>query len=97
MRGGLFGSVRATAMIEEHGAGKQLFRLRALPCIPALTIVLVVLLAATALLAANDRAYLVALPLGAFAAVIAYLSISETTAAMQRWVAAVESYNSGRN
>ena len=29
--GGLFGCVRAVAMIEEHGAGKQVFRLRAWP------------------------------------------------------------------
>ena len=35
VRGGLLGQVRAVGMIEEHGAGKQLFRLRAWPQIPA--------------------------------------------------------------
>ena len=34
VRGGLLGCIRAVAMIEEHGAGKQLFRLRAWPQIP---------------------------------------------------------------
>ena len=40
VRGGLLGYVRAVGMIEEHGAGKQLFRLRAWPHIPRPVIVL---------------------------------------------------------
>ena len=34
VHGGLFGSIRSLAMVEEHGGGKQLFRLRAYPTVP---------------------------------------------------------------
>ena len=68
VRGGLLGYVRAVGMIEEHGAGKQLFRLRAWPHIPRPAIGLLLLLGLLAALAAYDQAWLAALALACWGA-----------------------------
>ena len=69
VRGGLFGYIRAVGMIEEHGAGKQLFRLRAWPRIPAPAIGLIVILSCYfPALAAYDQAWLAAVVSGVGAA-----------------------------
>lgn len=65
VHGGLFGSIRAQAMVEEHGAGRQLLRLRTWPVIPRATVVLAVLAAGLAAGAAVDGAWLAATALAA--------------------------------
>jgi O-antigen biosynthesis protein len=60
VRGGLFGSVRAHAMVEEHGAGRQLFRLRTWPAAPAPAQAIAATCAALAGAAALEEAWLAA-------------------------------------
>jgi hypothetical protein len=92
IRGGLLGSVRTVAMIEEHGAGKQLFRLRAWPRIPRPASGLLLLLSLLATLAAYDQAWLVALALAVGALGIALIVRAECANAMQTWRNAVDEY-----
>ena len=92
VRGGLLGYVRAVGMIEEHGAGKQLFRLRAWPHIPRPAIGLFVLLGLLAALAAYDQAWLVALVLAVGVLGIALIARAECAKAMQAWNEAIAEY-----
>ena len=92
VRGGLLGYVRAVGMIEEHGAGKQLFRLRAWPHIPRPAIGLFLLLGLLAALAAYDQAWLVALVLAFGVLGIALIARAECAKAMQAWRDAVDEY-----
>ena len=92
VRGGLLGCVRAVGMIEEHGAGKQLFRLRAWPQIPRPAIGLLLLLGLLATLAAYDQAWLVALTLAVGALGIALIARAECAKAMQVWNEAIVEY-----
>ena len=92
VRGGLLGSVRAVGMIEEHGAGKQLFRLRAWPHIPRPAIGLIVVLGLVAALAAYDNAWFVAGVLGVGALVVALVVRAECAKAMQAWKSVVRDY-----
>ena len=92
IHGGLLGGMRAVAMIEEHGAGRQLFRLKAWPTTPRVAWLSVALLTLLTVLAAHDAAWFAAGPLagaaGAFAALI-YASCASASAA---WSAALEAY-----
>jgi O-antigen biosynthesis protein len=92
VRGGLLGSVRALAMVEEHGAGKQLFRLRAWPHVPAIVLALLVVLATTAILASRDGAWTAAIPLAAFATLIGIGAYADCGRAMKCWIAAAADY-----
>jgi glycosyltransferase involved in cell wall biosynthesis len=92
VRGGLLGYVRSVGMIEEHGAGKQLFRLRAWPHIPRPLIVSLFPLGSLAALAAYDQALLPALVLGAGAIAITMIARAECAKAMQVWNEAVAEY-----
>jgi glycosyltransferase involved in cell wall biosynthesis len=67
VRGGLLGSARLRLAIEEHGAGRQLVRVRSWPHASALAAGLVGLLAALAGLAVLSSADAVAVALGALA------------------------------
>ena len=82
IRGGLLGCVRAVAMIEEHGAGKQLFRLRAWPQIPRPAIGLLFFWVFFAALAAYDQAWLAVL-VGELGLGIALITRAECAKAMQ--------------
>lgn len=73
VRGGLFGSVRAHAMIEEHGAGRQLFRLRTWPAAPPFALTLALACAVLAGVAVLDAAWVAAGVLAAASAVLLYL------------------------
>jgi GT2 family glycosyltransferase len=55
--GGLFGAVRARMAIEEHGAGKQLIRLRLRPRVNRLTLITLAILGPLSFAAALDQAW----------------------------------------
>jgi hypothetical protein len=79
-------------MVEEHGAGKQLFRLRAWPYVPAIVTAVVAVLAATAVLAAGDGAWLAVVPLAGLAAVVGIGAYADCGRAMECWTTAVAKY-----
>jgi GT2 family glycosyltransferase len=84
VRGGLFGTVRIHMTIEEHGAGRQMVRLRSrarfTPLGLAASLVAVVLLA-LALLAAFDRAWFPATTIGLTAVSLALRAVMDCAAA----------------
>jgi hypothetical protein len=67
VRGGMLGSVRLLMAIEEHGAGKQLLRLRSWPRCSGLGIALPVLFTALCIGAALDQAWVACGALGIIA------------------------------
>ena len=94
--GGLFGSIRAIALLEEHAAGKQLLRLRAWPWVPIPVISLLVILGGLAGLAAYDKALLASFVLAFGAIYIALMARAEHAQAMQTWRKAVGAYAEGK-
>jgi glycosyltransferase involved in cell wall biosynthesis len=92
VQGGLLGSIRAMAMLEEHGAGKQLLRLWTRPYVPGLAIRLFSLLGFLAALAAYDQAWVAALPLALSALGIGGLARADCATAMRRWRDAIGEY-----
>ena len=94
--GGLFGAIRTLAMIEEHGAGKQVFRLRAWPRVPPLAIILMLLLGLLATVAAFDQAWLVSIALALGAFVVALIARAERAEAMMTWRTVLDEYAEGR-
>jgi hypothetical protein len=96
--GGLFGSARALAMVEEHGAGKQLFRLRAWPRVPTAVIVVsvsIMLLAAAALAGGAWIAGLVLASGGLVFSFRAYLDCAAAMAQIRNAVARLEVSDAG--
>jgi GT2 family glycosyltransferase len=89
---GLLGSVRVMAMLEEHGAGKQLFRLWAWPSVPGPVIGLFFLLCFLAAFAAHDKAWVAALPLALVALGIGAFARADCARAMRSWRDAVREY-----
>jgi cellulose synthase/poly-beta-1,6-N-acetylglucosamine synthase-like glycosyltransferase len=83
VRGGLFGSVRVHAMVEEHGAGRQLFRLRTWPIAPPLALAITLACAVLASAAAWDRAWFAAGVLAVASMVILYLILGSVALAQQ--------------
>ena len=81
-RGGALGGVRVTMAIEEHGAGRQLVRLRTTPRPTFIGRISSVTLAALALGAGADGATVAAGLLGAWAALTALLPARQCAAAM---------------
>jgi hypothetical protein len=73
VRGGLFGSVRVRTMIEEHGAGRQLLRIRARRLAPAPAVAVALACAVGVGAASVDGAWLAAAALGSLGAGIVYL------------------------
>jgi len=68
VRGGMFGVVRVQTMIEEHGAGRQLLRLRIRPFAPAHAAVAILASALGVVAAGMDGAWLAAAALACVAA-----------------------------
>ena len=91
LRGGLFGGVRGVVAAEEHGAGKQLVRMRAFPYVPRLALGLIVFLSTLTMFAAADGAHLATLALGGMASALGALVFSDCWAATGAWTAAAES------
>ena len=95
VHGGLFGSLRAIAMTEEHGQGKQLLRLRSWPLPMPAALIAILLLGSLGAAAAADHARLAAIVLGAMALAIAWLVGASCAAAEAHWEAAVADYAAG--
>jgi hypothetical protein len=70
VRGGMLGYARLLMATEEHGAGRQLVRLRCWPVAPTLAFVVTSLLIALAAIAAADGSWLAAVILAALAALL---------------------------
>ena len=83
--GGLFGSIRAIAMIEEHGGGKQLFRVRAWPKVPGLALWFLLAISVIATLAGFDQAWLAAALPGLMALGVVILIQVDCAKAMRIW------------
>jgi hypothetical protein len=94
VRGSSFGSVRILSMVEEHGAGKQLFRLWARPHLPGLAIQFILVFVTAALFAAVDQVWVVAVPLAALASLIGHRAHVGVAVAMKRWADALAAYTS---
>ena len=72
IRGGLLGSARVRMVVEEHGAGKQLYRFRVTPRVTLRVGGLLMILAALAIAAAFDGAWIATALLAGGASVLAY-------------------------
>jgi GT2 family glycosyltransferase len=92
VKGGLFGAIQVRAMVEEHGAGRQLVRLHAWPRPARAAVLLVLGLLALAMAAASDHAWFAASALAVVAMAVGLFIYSNCTVAMQQWSAAVDDY-----
>jgi GT2 family glycosyltransferase len=94
VRGGLFGSIRAIAMLEEHGASKQLFRVSAWPYAPRPVIGSFLIFGCLAIFAAFDQALFAALPLALTAIGIGGIIRADCAKALRIWLDAINEYAS---
>jgi len=78
----MLGCVRLFTVVEEHGAGKQLFRVRSWPRLSMLSLWLIVLFSLLAVLAVDDHAWLAGAILGAIAGSFIARTLYECAAAM---------------
>jgi len=92
VRTGLFGGLRVLSMVEEHGGGRHLLRLRTWPTPSPLGTGLAIGMAALAALAVLDHAWLAAALLSVAGGGLAYLVTSECAQAEETWEAAVQDY-----
>jgi len=77
-RGGMLGAVRILMAIEEHGAGRQLVRVRLWPRYSPAAVVLIILAAGLSISAAIDHAIVAAALFGALAGLLALRALHET-------------------
>lgn len=91
VNGGMFGSQRALAMVEEHGAGKQLVRFRTWTYFPFSVVVLFTILSILTLLAVADRSFVASVVLGVAAISIGLGMILESGNAARNVRLAVDS------
>jgi GT2 family glycosyltransferase len=89
VRGGLFGALRTVSAVEEHGAGKQLVRLRARPWLAGPVIAAIAGFAALAALAFADHAWTIGAGLAGSAGLFGALALRDCAVAAGSWVAAV--------
>jgi hypothetical protein len=80
-RGGMLGAVRILMAIEDHGAGRQLVRVRFWPRYSPGAVVLTVLMAALSIWAAADHAVVAAALFAALAGALALRALHETASA----------------
>ena len=90
VRGGLLGSVRGSVAVEEHGAGRQLVRLRMRGVVPTLVLTLFGFVALLAIWAALDGAVWASLMLSVTTAVFGLRTLMDTSLAAGTWARAVE-------
>src|SRR5262249_40066168 len=90
--GGLFGTVRVVAMVEEHGNGRQLFRFRAWPKPPAPALAVFVALISFSGLAGLDHAWVASVSLGLTAGALGLLIYADCAIAMAYWCDALDQY-----
>jgi GT2 family glycosyltransferase len=92
IHGGFFGTIRAVAMFEEHGNGRQLFRFRAWPKPPAAALAVLFSLVILAGLAGLDHAWVASASLGLTAGALGLLIYADCAIAMSYWRDAVDQY-----
>jgi GT2 family glycosyltransferase len=81
VQGGMFGAVRVLMAIEEHGAGRQLVRVRSWPKYSPWAIVLIALAAGLSIWAALDHANVVPAVFGVVAGLLGLRVVQESAAA----------------
>jgi O-antigen biosynthesis protein len=81
-RGGVLAGVRVTTVVEEHGAGRQLVRMRCRPTWSKPAVVITSLLLALATIAAVDGALVAAIVLAVMGAALGLRTISEASSAL---------------
>jgi hypothetical protein len=90
VRGGALGSARIRALIEEHGGGRQLVRLRSYPCWSRVGFAAAALFALLSLVAELDRARPASVVLLSLAVVLVLRELQECAGATAEAVQAVE-------
>jgi hypothetical protein len=95
VRGGLFGAVRMRMAIEEHGAGRQLIRIRSWPRFSSLALFAMFLFAVLATFAATDQAWAASAILGFVAALLALRAFRDCGAAAASYLHVPNSLDAG--
>jgi hypothetical protein len=90
--GGMFGTVRVLAMLEEHANGQQLCRFRAWPKAPLAAVVMLFALTAVAGCAIADHAAVAGSALLFIGGTLGFLIHSDCAFAMDHWRDAVDCY-----
>jgi cellulose synthase/poly-beta-1,6-N-acetylglucosamine synthase-like glycosyltransferase len=90
IRGGLFGTLRLLVAVEEHGAGKQMIRVRSWPRISTFGIGLTIIFALLAGLAAFDQSWYAYLVLGALSALTMIRSFGDCATAAGSYLKAIK-------
>ncbi len=89
-RGGTLASARVWTVVEEHGGGRQLARVRCRPVVSNAVLVIVALLAALCAVAALDGAEAAAIVIGLTALTLAVRTVSEASSATSVTVEALQ-------
>src|SRR5262249_38702208 len=92
VHGGLFGAVRVLAMVEEHGSGRQLYRLRLWPKLPLAATALLLVLTYLTGLAVLDHAWVAGTALGLISAALGCCMWAECEIAMTAFQRALKEY-----
>ena len=79
-------------MVEEHGTGKQLFRLRAWPRVPTFVVGIFVTFCLIAGLAAGDGAPVAAFFFAFAAGFIGFMAYADCAIAMRNWQKTLDEY-----
>jgi GT2 family glycosyltransferase len=82
IQGGFFGTIRVLAMVEEHGAGRQLCRFQAWPKPPAAALMVLFALTTLAGLAGLDHAWMASASLGVSACALGVLIFADCAIGM---------------
>jgi GT2 family glycosyltransferase len=89
IRGGLFGSVAIHVAIEEHGAGRQLVRVRLCPRVSATSLSVGAFFSAIAIAAVMDSAFVAAAFSFAIVVLLAWRTLEDCKAAADGWMHAL--------
>jgi O-antigen biosynthesis protein len=84
IQGGMLAGIRARAVVEEHGAGRQMLRCRIWPRCSALGLFLSVLIGCLAIVAAYDRSWSAAALLGGMSIIVLSRLLYESASAMHK-------------
>jgi O-antigen biosynthesis protein len=90
--GGLFGTVRVITMVEEHGDGKQLLRLRAWPKVAHPVVAMFSVFVAAAGSTVLDGAAIAGTSLALLASALGLLVYGDCAVAMGSWLEAINQY-----
>jgi glycosyltransferase involved in cell wall biosynthesis len=93
VKGGLFGSVRVRSMTEEHGAGRQMFRLRAWPFVPKATVITISLLLGLSGFALLDQSWPAVTAIALASVGIGFCAYRDCAVAARYWADALIAYS----